>query len=68
MTTLTYIRHAQQQFPDYLDPPIINNPLPLDIQFDFIICSPYMRCRQTAIALNIIRRKPIYVDTSHLEI
>ena len=64
MTTLTYIRHAQQECCNYLDPPIIKDPLPLNINFDFIICSPYLRCRQTAIALNVIRNKPIYVDTN----
>ena len=62
MTTLTYIRHAQQECCNYLDPSIIKNPLPLDIEFDFIICSPYLRCRQTAISLNVIKKIPIYVD------
>ena len=62
MTTLTYIRHSKQKYHNHLDPPIIKSPLPLDIQFDFIICSPYLRCRQTAMVLNIIRNKPIYVD------
>ena len=62
MTTLTYVRHAKQKYSNHLDPPIIENPLPLGMQFDFIICSPYLRCRQTAMALNVVRKTPIYVD------
>ena len=45
MATLTYIRNAQQECCNYLDPPLIKDPLPLNIEFYFIICSPYLRCR-----------------------
>ena len=59
---MLYIRHAQQTH-HALDPPIKIPFCPPNFNFDYdiIITSPYLRCRQTAILLNK-NNKPIYVD------
>lgn len=60
---ITYIRHAKQTSHAYIDPPIINTGLnkKIDTEYDLIICSPYLRCRQTAQKINV-KNVPIYVD------
>jgi broad specificity phosphatase PhoE len=59
--TITFIRHAQQTSHREIDPPIIQAPSPIDVPYDLIITSPYLRTRQTAQAVNGYQ-KPIYVD------
>ena len=50
-TVITYIRHAQQTSHRTLDPAIKAPPAHFDISLDYIISSPYRRCRQTADAI-----------------
>lgn len=59
--TLTYIRHAQQT--SHIRDPHIKpfDPSAYRFTFDCIVCSPYQRTRETAIALNT-SLTPIYVD------
>jgi broad specificity phosphatase PhoE len=62
MPVLTYIRHAEQTSHNIRDPHI--KPFSVcnfNYTFDLIVVSPYMRTRETAVALNM-DHKPIYVD------
>ena len=65
MTSIMYIRHGQQTNFKSIDPPIKqykDDEVKIYFDYDIIISSPYLRCRQTA---NIINKKdvPIYIDT-----
>lgn len=58
--TVTYIRHAKQTSHQMLDPPIQLPPPTPGLVYDRIICSPYLRCRQTATYFST--PNPILVD------
>src|SRR3989338_9813464 len=69
--TVTYIRHAQQTSHRVQDPPLKAVPAPgivyiqgqpVIVPYDYIITSPYLRCRSTARAINEKAGKPIFVD------
>jgi broad specificity phosphatase PhoE len=59
--TITYIRHFEQSSHRIVDSEI-KSPYLVDYQYDYIISSPYLRCRQTAEFINSNTQKPIYVD------
>lgn len=58
MPKVTFIRHQQQKNHD-LDPEIIDTFEIPKYDYDIIICSPYLRCRQTAF---LFSKENIYVD------
>ena len=56
-----YIRHAQQISTLFVDPPLKSFDLPsVTEDFDLVITSPYLRCRQTSQILS--KGRPIYID------
>lgn len=61
MPKITFIRH-QQQKNHSLDPDIIHTSEIPNYDYDIIICSPYLRCRQTA--LLFYKGNNIYVDVN----
>lgn len=61
MSNITFIRH-QQQTHHSLDPNIIDISEIPEYKYDIIICSPYRRCRETAIAFSKNGQTSIYVD------
>lgn len=60
---ITYIRHFEQVSHRTVDSPIkpISLPISTQYEYDYIISSPYLRCRQTAELINN-NNKPIYID------
>lgn len=58
--TITYIRHFEQTSHRIIDAPIKPILSIPEYEFDYIICSPYLRCRQTAEIIS--KNKPIYID------
>ena len=64
--TVTYIRHFKQLSHRNTDSKIntksLPNPIPA-FEYDLILCSPYLRCRQTAELINV-RNKPIEIDSN----
>lgn len=64
MYTLTYIRHAEQINHREIDPYIKDNNVDVNFNYDYIICSPYQRCRQTVNAINKFNKfdRPVYID------
>lgn len=63
--TITYIRHFEQCAHNEFDPPLKRQPYPRRYrtqQHDVIVCSPYLRCRQTAQACAAGWETPIVVD------
>lgn len=60
-STVYVVRHARQTEPGTLDPPIVPGQIPPEIDFNYIITSPYKRTRQTAALFNNKGVK-IYVD------
>lgn len=66
--SITYIRHFKQISHKTIDSSINIKfaPTNFDIEYDYIICSPYLRCRQTAELINKITgsNKFIYIDVN----
>ena len=60
--TITYIRHAKKISNRQLDSGIIYPRTVPIYNFDYIVTSPFLRCRQTASVLNP-ENKPVFVDT-----
>jgi phosphohistidine phosphatase SixA len=64
--TVTYIRHFKQISHKNTDSEIntrtLPNPIPT-FEYDLILCSPYLRCRQTANLINT-QNKPIVIDSN----
>ena len=60
---ITYIRHAEKCDDDSIDPHIKPLDCILEVPYNAIISSPYVRCRETAIALNRTN-VPIYVNVN----
>lgn len=62
---ITYIRHFEQSGHGEFDPPLKRQPYPRrhrTQQYDVIVCSPYQRCRQTALACAAGWGTPVIVD------
>lgn len=47
MTEVTYIRHLKQTSHRVVDAPILSGQQVQIKDYDYVICSPYLRCRQT---------------------
>ena len=58
---VTFIRHAEQYRNGSIDPHIKPGVFAVNVTYDNIISSPYLRCRETAAAVNTAQ-KPTYID------
>lgn len=47
MTEVTYIRHLRQTSHNSADAPLVSGQQVTSKEYDYVLCSPYLRCRQT---------------------
>lgn len=60
---ITFRRHFQQTSHSLPDPPLQRGAGPqAPLHFDLLLCSPYLRCRQSALLLNPGDAAPMVVD------